>query len=199
MRVGTLLLAGLAGLVAAGAAQADTGYPVSGRWTYKDPKGDGPAPTCDGRVMTFSGMQRFDTGGGVSQFRNVRTEQVDATTYRVLDEFFNVMIRGKLGFELQVRDPDHIAILLDSGEGYLLRRCGTGGGRGGRGGGGGGGGDDRAEGAGDAAATGRSAAAHPRHDGDDADAADDPAGDDPEAGHGKARDAEEGGSGDTGE
>lgn len=127
MGVRTLLLTGLVGLVAAGAAQADTGYPVSGRWTYKDPKGDGPSPTCDGRVMTFSGMQRFDTGGGVSQFRNVRTERVDATTYRILDEFFNVMIRGKLGFELQVRDPDHIAVLLDTGEGYLLRRCGSGG------------------------------------------------------------------------
>lgn len=129
MRIATLLLAGVLGLVAGAAARADTGYPVSGRWTYQDPKGDGPSKTCSGRVMTFAGQQRFDTGGGVSQFRNVSTERVDATTYRIVDEFFNVMIRGKLGFELQVRDPDHVAILLDTGEGYLLRRCaGAGGG-----------------------------------------------------------------------
>ncbi|WP_146604670.1 hypothetical protein [Rhodoplanes roseus] len=126
MRVGTLLFASLLGLAAGTAALADTGYPVSGRWTYQDAKADGPSPTCGGRVMTFTGMQRFDTGGGVSQYRNVRTEKTDATTYRIVDEFFNVMIRGKAGLTLQIRDPDHIAILLDTGEGFMLRRCGNG-------------------------------------------------------------------------
>ena len=50
--------------------------------------------------MEFRGVQRFDTSGGVSLFRNKRIIQ-DSTTgtlYRVTDQFFNVMIRGNQAF-----------------------------------------------------------------------------------------------------
>jgi hypothetical protein len=97
-------------------------YPVSGRWTFQDAGGQGPAPRCGGRVMAFRGAQRFDTGGGISQFRNVGIIQESPTRYLVVDEFFNVMIRGRVGFVLSIRDHDHIEIQLE-GNTFRLRRC----------------------------------------------------------------------------
>ena len=81
------------------AAHAD--YPVSGKWTYDSASDAGPAKDCGQRTMEFRGMQRFDTVGGVAQYRNVRVDDVSnnpasPTDFTVVDEFFNVMIRGRV-------------------------------------------------------------------------------------------------------
>lgn len=103
---------------------AAAGYPVSGRWTYDNASAAGPAPTCGGDVMTFRGEQRFDTTGGVSQFRNVSVARAGVGSFRVVDEFFNVMIRGRVSFTLSIVDEDHIMVRFDaSGKRFLLRRC----------------------------------------------------------------------------
>lgn len=106
---------------AAGAAV----YPVSGRWTYDDFSAAGPAKTCSVRVMEFRYPQRFDTEGGVSQYRNVSVDRLTSTTYRVVDEFFNVQIRGWVSYTLRVVDQYHIELHLDNGNKTIkLRRCG---------------------------------------------------------------------------
>jgi hypothetical protein len=125
-RTHTLILSAIALLGAAGPVLADDLYPVSGRWTFNDASAPGPSPDCRKPTMEFRGVQRFDTSGGVSMFRNKRIIQ-DSTTgtlYRVTDQFFNVMIRGIVTYRLRIRDEDHIEIDYDlTGKNVLLRRC----------------------------------------------------------------------------
>ena len=65
--------------IIAGFAVAQS-YPVSGKWTYDDTGGDGPAKECGKRYMDFRGERRFDTGGGVPDYRN-RTVTQDGDNY----------------------------------------------------------------------------------------------------------------------
>ena len=117
----TAIMASSAWPHAAGAAV----YPVSGRWTYDDFSGAGAAKTCGTRVIEFRYPQRFDTEGGVSQYRNVSVDRSTSTTYRVIDEFFNVQIRGWVSYTLRVVDQYHIELHLDNGNKTIrLRRCG---------------------------------------------------------------------------
>jgi len=121
----SLILVLLMAALASGAERAlaaDT-YPVSGRWTYENASASGPAAECAGRTMAFRGAQRFDSVGGVSQYRNVRVEQSASSAYRVVDEFFNVQIRGRVGYTLRIRDKDHVEIKYDRGGSVVLRRC----------------------------------------------------------------------------
>ena len=121
-RICTLVLALIAAAFAADAARAD--YPVTGKWTYDNASDNGPAKDCGKRTMEFRGAQRFDTVGGVSQYRNVSVDQASATAFDVVDEFFNVMIRGRVQYTLRVIDKDHIVLRLDRGGTISLRRCG---------------------------------------------------------------------------
>ena len=119
-----LLLSMIALASATEHAVAADDYPVSGRWTYNDASAPGPAADCRGPTMEFRGAQRFDARGGISQFRNVRVEEDSPTVYRVLDEFFNVQVRGRMSFTLRIRDSDHLEIEYDQGGASVaLRRC----------------------------------------------------------------------------
>lgn len=99
-------------------------YPVSGKWTYEDAASAGPAQTCDTdrRVMEFVGQRRFDTGGGVPDYRNVSIQQTDIAEYRIVDDFFTGQIRGRANYTLRLVDPDHIEIEM-AGKIIALRRC----------------------------------------------------------------------------
>ena len=98
-------------------------YPVSGRWTYDNASAPGAATSCGERYMEFRAAQRFDTEGGVSKLRNVSVTGTPPT-WRVVDEFFNVMIRGRVSYILRLADEDHIEVrYLQGGERILLRRC----------------------------------------------------------------------------
>jgi hypothetical protein len=122
----SLILSAIALIAAAGPVLADDPYPVSGRWTYNDASAPGPSPDCRKPIMEFHGVQRSDTSGGVSLFRNKRIIQASTTgtVYRVTDQFFNVMIRGIVTYWLRIRDEDHIEIDYDlTGKNVLLRRC----------------------------------------------------------------------------
>jgi hypothetical protein len=107
-----------------GVAAADP-YPVAGTWTYEHASEPGRAKTCTGRIMEFRGEQRFDTGGGVRQLRNVSVNRTSQTQFAVIDEFFNVQIRGRVPYMLRVIDGDHIELHLEQGGAVIpLRRCG---------------------------------------------------------------------------
>jgi len=112
----------LVGLAVTGADAAS--YPVSGRWTYNDFSGAGPARQCGAKFMEFRGDVRSDTGGGVSQYHNVSVTRTGASSFRVVDDFFNVQIRGKAIYTLRIIDQDHIELHLDQGGRTIrLRRC----------------------------------------------------------------------------
>jgi hypothetical protein len=125
-RICTFVLALVACGLGTQAAHAD--YPVSGKWTYDDASGSGPAKSCGRRTMEFRGVQRFDTVGGVAQYRNVSVDNVTPNpaspkAFAVVDEFFNLMIRGRVQYTLRIVDKDHIVLRLDRGGDIALRRC----------------------------------------------------------------------------
>ena len=114
-------------VVAGGAAlpaRADT-YPVSGFWTYRSAAEKGPAQTCDTPTMEFRGDRRFDTMGGVPDFRNVRIARLDASTFALNDLFLTwPNVRGNVYYSLRLIDEDHIEIEIPrAGTTFLLRRC----------------------------------------------------------------------------
>lgn len=98
-------------------------YPVSGKWTYENPQGEGPAKDCGRRFMTFQSPQRFDTGGGVPNYRNISVDDVGNDTYRIVDEFATGQINARSNYTLRRVDADHITIQV-SGKTIPLRRCG---------------------------------------------------------------------------
>jgi hypothetical protein len=109
------------GLLAAPAFAAN--YPIAGKWTYDNQAADKSAATCGARYMEFRGAQRFDTEGGVPQFRNFSVSG-SAPTWRIVDEFFTVEIRGRVTYTLHLIDTDHVELRLgDGGKRILLRRC----------------------------------------------------------------------------
>jgi hypothetical protein len=113
------VMLGLAGALFASPAAA---YPVSGKWTYDNPDTAGPAVECGRRYMNFAGGRRFDTGGSIRDYRNVRIEPLGATEFRIVDEFFNGQTRGRMLYVLKLRDADHIALQTRGGT-IRLRRC----------------------------------------------------------------------------
>jgi hypothetical protein len=106
------------------ALPALAGYPLTGKWTYDDVDGKGPAKICSKRQMEFAGEQRFDSEGGVHAYRNVRVEPNGAETWRITDEFVNGQVRGRVTFTVTRADEDHINIKMAMGNGnFRLRRC----------------------------------------------------------------------------
>lgn len=99
-------------------------YPVSGKWTYEDTGGDGPAKDCGKRFMDFQGDRRFDTGGGVRDFRNLTTSRTGASEFRLVDEFNTGQIRARVDYTLRTVDKDRIELNLPQGKTLKLRRCG---------------------------------------------------------------------------
>jgi hypothetical protein len=123
IRIFALLAPAVLAVAFAGAgARADT-YPVSGKWTYENAAGEGPARQCGARYMHFLGVRRLDKGGPVADFRNVRVEQTGAKDFRLTDEFYNGQTRGRATFTLRIRDADRIE-LATAGKTFALRRCG---------------------------------------------------------------------------
>jgi hypothetical protein len=116
----SIALAGGAALPAMGDS-----YPVSGLWTYQNASEKGPAPTCDRPTMEFRGDRRFDSLGGVPDYRNVRIERIDASSFALNDLFLTwPNVRGNVYYSLRLIDEDHIQIDIPrAGKAFLLRRC----------------------------------------------------------------------------
>jgi hypothetical protein len=120
----TIISIALATVALVGSGFAGTGYPVSGKWTYDRATAPGPAPDCSGpRYMKFDGNTRYDTGGGIREFKNTRTVQTGAGLYRVVDTFYNGQTWGNVIYALRVADADHVQIDYAKGGHFALRRC----------------------------------------------------------------------------
>src|SRR5712691_6681652 len=120
------ILLGIVALALTIAASAAAGtYPISGRWTYRDVAADGPAKTCGSPTMEFRGDRRFDTSGGVPDYRNVDVQQSSASSFVLRDLFLTAPnVRGHVNYTLRLVDEDHIVIAL-AGKTIRLRRCGS--------------------------------------------------------------------------
>lgn len=109
---------------AAPPAMSDS-YPVSGLWTYQNASEKGPAQTCDSPTMEFRGDRRFDTSGGVPDYRNVSVDRIGASSFALNDLFLTwPNVRGNVYYSLRLVDEDHIQIDIPrAGKAFLLRRC----------------------------------------------------------------------------
>jgi hypothetical protein len=98
-------------------------YPVTGKWAYD--RGGEPEEACrKGPTMEFRGERRFDTGGGVPEYRNQTISRIDSASYRIVDQFFNGQTRGKVNYALKIIDDDHLELYLSpSGKTIKLLRC----------------------------------------------------------------------------
>ncbi len=120
-----VLSVAIAAIAVNAALRADAAtYPVSGKWTYNDPGGDGPAKECGTRYMEFSGEQRFDKGGGVPGYRNLSIAPSGSNSFQVVDQFATGQINARSAYTLRRIDNDHIELLLQAGGKTIkLRRC----------------------------------------------------------------------------
>ena len=107
--------------IIAGFAVAQS-YPVTGKWTYDDTGGEGPAKECGKRYMDFRGERRFDTGGGVPDYRN-RSITQDGDNYSLVDEFNTGQISARLNYNIRRVDNDRIELKLPANKTIKLRRC----------------------------------------------------------------------------
>jgi len=73
--------------------------------------------------MDFRGERRFDTGGGVPDYRNLTVTTAGAGNFALVDEFDTGQINARLEYTLALIDKDHLRITLASGPVILLRRC----------------------------------------------------------------------------
>ena len=121
-RFGLWLITAAVGILIVTAALADT-YPISGKWTYDNPKAEGPAQDCGTRYMSFEGNARRTNVGGVSFFSNFKVEQIGNSRYRITDQFDNGMISARQIYDLRIVDSDHIELDLSAGPVIALRRC----------------------------------------------------------------------------
>jgi hypothetical protein len=112
----------LIALLAITAPAMAASYPVSGRWTYDYSSEKGPAKQCGPRHMDFRGERRFDTGGGVPDYRNISVTKI-GTRFRIVDEVFNGQVRGHVDYTLRLIDNDHLEMTFASGTRLPLRRC----------------------------------------------------------------------------
>jgi hypothetical protein len=107
--------------IIAGFAVAQS-YPVTGKWTYEDTGGEGPARDCGNRYMDFQGERRFDTGGAVPDYRN-RSVRGDGDEYRLTDEFNTGQVNARVDYNIRRVDNDRIELKLPYNKTVRLRRC----------------------------------------------------------------------------
>jgi hypothetical protein len=98
-------------------------YPVSGRWgQISDPK-PGPADCTNKRVVRFEGERRFDSGGGVPQYRLREVVTQGSNAFRVTEEFATGQIKARLAYTLRQVDSDRIELIMSPGGTLKLKRC----------------------------------------------------------------------------
>lgn len=98
-------------------------YPVSGAWTLSTASNPGPVDCTDKRIIRFDEFRRFDSGGGVPNFRVIDIEQESDAEFRITEEFNTGQINARLRSTLRLIDPDRIELALERGGTLKLKRC----------------------------------------------------------------------------
>jgi hypothetical protein len=107
----------------AAAPASGASYPVSGRYgQISDPK-PGPADCTNKRVVRFEGERRFDSGGGVPQYRLRDVVPQGSNAFRVTEEFNTGQVKARLTYTLRQVDSDRIELMMSPGGTLKLKRC----------------------------------------------------------------------------
>ena len=98
-------------------------YPVSGRWGLSNESEPGRID-CEGkRVIRFDPYRRFDSGGGVPDYRVIDLVNEADTTFRITEEFHTGQIKARISYTLRLIDPDRIELAMARGGTLKLKRC----------------------------------------------------------------------------
>lgn len=76
-----------------------------------------PGPIdCDGkRVIRFDEQRRFDSGGGVPDYRVIDLVNEADTNFLITEEFNTGQIRAKIRYTMRLIDPDRIELAMSPG------------------------------------------------------------------------------------
>jgi hypothetical protein len=98
-------------------------YPVSGRWGLSDTTKPGPIDCTGKRVIRFDAARRFDSDGGVPDYRVIDLERDGDSAFRITEEFNTGQIQARLTSTLRLIDPDRIELVMQRGGTLTLKRC----------------------------------------------------------------------------
>jgi len=98
-------------------------YPVSGRWGLSTEAEPGPID-CEGkRVIRFDDDRRFDSGGGVPDYRAIDLVNEADTNFLITEEFHTGQIKSRIRYTLRLIDSDRIELAMSPGGTLSLKRC----------------------------------------------------------------------------
>lgn len=113
----------LAALLLASAAQAAS-YPVQGRWGQSTSTDKNPIDCSRLRTVDFQGERRFDSDGGVPDFRAISVHPEGQSAFRVVEEFRTGQINGRNSLTIRIKtDPDRVELDPAKGASLHLRKC----------------------------------------------------------------------------
>jgi hypothetical protein len=98
-------------------------YPVSGRWGLSTETKPGPIDCADKRVIRFDSVRRFDSGGGVPDYRMIDLVHEGDTAFRITEEFNTGQIKARFIYLLRLIDSDRIELAMARGGTLQLKRC----------------------------------------------------------------------------
>ena len=112
-----------ASLVLAAAPAFAITYPVSGLWGQSDETKPGPIDCTGKRVIQFDPYRRFDSNGGVPDYRIIDLIANGTTMFRITEEFHTGQINARTRWDLRILDPDRIQLALERDGTLTLKRC----------------------------------------------------------------------------
>jgi hypothetical protein len=98
-------------------------YPVQGRYGLSDEIAPGPIDCSGKRVIRFEEVRRFDSGGGVPDYRMIELLHEGNTAFKITEEFHTGQIRAQHQYLLRLIDSERIELALERGGTLRLRRC----------------------------------------------------------------------------
>src|SRR3954452_19916692 len=90
-------------------------YPVSGSWTLSTESRPGAVDCTGQRVIRFDPFRRFDSGGGVPDYRVIDLVHEGNTAFRITEEFNTGQINAQLNYTLRLIDADRIELVMAAG------------------------------------------------------------------------------------
>jgi hypothetical protein len=98
-------------------------YPVAGKWGQSNSTEKGAIDCARLRVIEFKGERRFDTGGGVPDYRAITVEPQGTGAWRITEEFRTGQVNGRNTITLRQPGADHAELHMQRGGTIKLRRC----------------------------------------------------------------------------
>ena len=98
-------------------------YPVIGRYGLSNETNPGPIDCTGKRVIRFEPERRFDSGGGVPDYRIIDLVPSGRSSYRITEEINTGQIRAQITSSLSVVDSSRIELAMSPGGTLKLKRC----------------------------------------------------------------------------